>query len=286
MDLKKLSNDELWNRTSELAAQERRITLEVIRHLREIEARGLHLNRGFPSLYEYAVRELKFSEGAAYRRVQAMRLIKDIPGAEKKIESGELTLTTISKVQNSWRKDPSLNKEELLQKLVGKSSREVDRELAPTQVVNREHTRWLTSEAVELTLILEKNSFKTLEDLKAIKSHAPEKSTYSGVVKELIDLGDQKWNPLRRRAPPSRRSSAPSLDPRHITPSLRAEVWKRDGARCSFKDPQTGKICLSKYFLQVDHILPLALGGSSGLENLRLLCANHNQFRAKQTFKI
>ena len=72
MSLRKISDEMLWSQTASLAERERRITLELLAHFREIEARGLHLDRGYPSLYEYAVRELKLSEGAAYRRVQAM----------------------------------------------------------------------------------------------------------------------------------------------------------------------------------------------------------------------
>lgn len=285
MDLKNISDEELWGRTKALALQERQVTIEVIRHLREIDSRRLHFDRGYPSLYEYAVRELKFSEGAAYRRVQAMRLLQDIPDAEKKIEDGSLSLNTIAKVQGACRKDSSLKKEQLLEQLQGKPAREVDRQLAPTQALNREHTRWITSESVEISLFLDKGSFQNLNELKALKSHVPEKSTYSGVVKELIDLGQDKWNPARRRAPLTQRSSAASADARHIPSSLRAEIWKRDGSRCSFTFPGTGQRCNSNHFLQVDHIQPVALGGKSTTENLRLLCSKHNQRRAEKTFR-
>jgi hypothetical protein len=284
MKLNELTDDELLERTKILASQERNITVEVIRHLREIEARGLHFDRGFPSLYEYAVKELRLSEGSAYRRIQAMRLMKEVPEIEEKLQSGALSLNTAAKVQSAGRKDPELDKQSLLGKLEGKSSREVERELAAGPMKPTESARWVTEGTVELKLFLGKPSFENLEELRAIKSHAPSHSTYSGLVTELIDLGQNKWNPMRRAAPPPRGSSAQTPTGRQIPSALRSEIWKRDQARCSYTDPATGQRCNSRHYLQIDHILPVALGGKSTADNLRLLCAQHNRHRARKTF--
>ena len=283
MNLRKISNEELLIRTSKLAQDERHITIDVLLHLQEIERRGIHLDRGFSSLYEYCLRELKYSEGSAYRRVQAMRLLRDIPEVREKISTGSLNLTTASKVQTAGKNQPAGFREELLKKVEGKAAKEVDLTLNP-HTVARETMRWLSAEAVELKLQLEKGTFHHLEELKALKSHGVGTPTFGKVVADLIELGHEKWHPLRRSASSQRRSAAQSADPRHITPSLRAEIWKRDGGRCVFTDPHTGQQCSNKYFLQVDHIHPVALGGETTSENLRLLCSTHNQRRAAQTF--
>jgi 5-methylcytosine-specific restriction endonuclease McrA len=53
-----------------------------------------------------------------------------------------------------------------------------------------------------------------------------------------------------------------------IPRELRRAVFDRDGGRCAE--------CGSRFELQYDHVIPLALGGASTLENLQILCAGCN----------
>ena len=63
-----LSDRELLRETSNLVRHERHLQGAIIDHLAEIEARGLYLERGFSSLFDYAVRELGYSDAAAARQ--------------------------------------------------------------------------------------------------------------------------------------------------------------------------------------------------------------------------
>ena len=65
----------------------------------EIEARGLYLQRGFSSLFDYAVRELGYSDAAAARRIGAMRLCADQPDAREGLRDGSLTLSAAAELQ-------------------------------------------------------------------------------------------------------------------------------------------------------------------------------------------
>ena len=51
-----LSDRELLRQTSELVRHERHLQGVIIDHLAEIDARRLYLQRGFSSLFDYAVR--------------------------------------------------------------------------------------------------------------------------------------------------------------------------------------------------------------------------------------
>ena len=52
--LSRLTDHQLLSRTRELVQQERDHSIAIIHHLREIRQRGLHLARGYSSLFDYA----------------------------------------------------------------------------------------------------------------------------------------------------------------------------------------------------------------------------------------
>ena len=86
-------------------------------------------------------------------------------------------------------------------------------------------------------------------------------------------LGYSEDQAYRRIAAPrvARESGATAAAP--VEPPSKAalvrHVWRRDRSRCTQ--------CGSRHALQVDHILPRALGGKDTEENLRLLCRHCNQ---------
>ena len=66
---------------------------ELLAHLGEVEARGIHRTRACSSLYTYCIYELRFSEDEAFRRVAAARLVRRFPALLDAIAAGELHLT-------------------------------------------------------------------------------------------------------------------------------------------------------------------------------------------------
>ena len=48
---------------------------------------------------------------------------------------------------------------------------------------------------------------------------------------------------------------------------------------CSYVDRHTGRRCGSRFFLEIDHIVPVARGGGAEPANLRLRCSAHHRFR-------
>ena len=79
MDFKKISNEELNLRLEKLARSERKLTHVILLHINEVDSRDLHLKMGYESLFSYLVKALHYSESAAYRRLQAARLLKTNP---------------------------------------------------------------------------------------------------------------------------------------------------------------------------------------------------------------
>jgi 5-methylcytosine-specific restriction endonuclease McrA len=61
-------------------------------------------------------------------------------------------------------------------------------------------------------------------------------------------------------------------------------LWERAQSRCEFIDNKTARRCDCRFGLQREHVIPLALGGTNDLSNMQLLCATHNQLRARHVF--
>ncbi len=97
-----LSDDRLLERTKELSGIEHHLEVVVIDHLREIQKRRLYLRRGFSSLFDYAVRELGYSDAAAWRRIKAMRLCADVEGVRERLQNGTMTLNAAAQLQHAF----------------------------------------------------------------------------------------------------------------------------------------------------------------------------------------
>jgi hypothetical protein len=91
-----MSDDDLLVETRRLAAAERGVKAELIRALREMDARRLYLGQGCSSLFAYCTRVLHLSEHAAYGRIEAARCARRLPLVVDLLEAGNITLTTIT----------------------------------------------------------------------------------------------------------------------------------------------------------------------------------------------
>ena len=97
-----LGDQQLLEQTRRLAANQRCIDVHILDHLDEIDRRGLALRRGFSSLFDYAVRELRFSDAAAQRRIQAMRLCRRQGWVRACLQSGALSMTAAGQLETTF----------------------------------------------------------------------------------------------------------------------------------------------------------------------------------------
>lgn len=135
--MKHLNANQLHQNLVALTGQERKILNKILDHLAEVNRRKIFFKFGHDSLLKYCVKELKYSEAAAYRRIKALRITQEDPGVRQKVERGELNLTQLCKAQNLFenhhketrKKLAPEAKQELLQKIKKKSSFESENKL-------------------------------------------------------------------------------------------------------------------------------------------------------------
>jgi hypothetical protein len=76
-----------------------------------------------------------------------------------------------------------------------------------------------------------------------------------------------------------------SRKPRYVPAPVKRAVSKRDGGRCTFVSLH-GHRCEARADLEWDHVRPVARGGTSTVENIRLRCRAHNQLAAERVYGI
>lgn len=199
---KNISNDSLLQKTKSLVSEERRITTEVLWCLREIEDRLLHAELGYSSLYDFAIRELGYSEGSAHRRIAATRLLKSLPieaqkQAEEKLKEGSLSLTNVALLQGFIKTEKKVSgksysaeeKIELLSSLENQSKRETEKILADLQpaIVIQERER-IVNQGLEISFIADEKLIAKFTQIKNLMAHRNPDPTYAELFHLMSDV--------------------------------------------------------------------------------------------------
>jgi hypothetical protein len=291
MNLKSLSDESLHFNILGLVREERRVLVDVLHHLREVERRMLFAQRGHPSLFEYCVGELGYTRSAAQRRIDSMRLMRQVPEVEARIADGSLSLTHLADAQSFFRKEEirgSAEKKEVIEKLVGQSVLEAQRTLMTlTDQPERhipERMRIVSAELTEIRFVVDQATLEKLDELKALLSHARPGMGIKEALEYGLELALAKHRVKEPRAVP-----APVLDTGSasktraaIPTQIRRFVYQRDGGVCAYADGS--RKCGARNFLELDHVVPRAQGGKDVADNLRLRCRAHNLLAAVHAF--
>src|SRR5258706_13024820 len=346
MKLSHLSDAELLSGIQSLRGSERSFTARVVAHLAEIEIRKLHLATAHSSLFDYCLRSLKISEGEAFRRITAARLLRRFPVIFELIDSGAIHLTGLALLRDAITDE---NHRELLQAACGKTKREIQLILAgrfpkedtpslirklpepkPAPAASAGGVGATTGGRVESTIdrpgpqpvrapepapsepraatpprTLISHDWPRIEPLSAARykvqltasaefreklervcdlmSHSNPSRDLGVVLERAVDLllRDLEKKKLKKTERPKPAPAASDSD--HIPNNVRRKVYARDGGQCTFED-EHGHRCPARTLLQLDHIVPRALGGKAIVGNLRLRCQGHNLLEAERVF--
>jgi hypothetical protein len=250
-----VSDQNLLNKVKEYRSKEKYYTSKILEHLQEIENRKVYCDLGYSSLFRYCLEELTYSEAEASVRVNAIRLIKAVPSVKSKIDQGELKLSQAAQVQRFFNENKSVNKKKVIAEVCGKTFRE-------TKKILDEKSGRVRTKSITLNERLLKKLEFVMDDFDCEELEA---------IEALLDAHIE-----RKKSEKLHRVERGSKKQRYISRKVKEAVYVSAHGRCEFVSSQ-GKRCSCRTNLQYDHIKPVAYGGKSTTENLRLLCFNHNQ---------
>ena len=211
MKLESLTADDLLKSFSLIAKEERRVSNEVLLHLLEISRRKLYLERGYPSLFEMLIREYRYSESAAYRRINAMKLLRDVPEASNSLLSGEISLSTASNLQSMLVKKQKLTKvavtrcekSALVSLIKGKSQKAAELVLFSTipelAIQPKESVKRISDKLTQVEFAIDDDLKRKLDRLKELWASKNPNPTWAELISLMADYCLRKVDPLRGR---------------------------------------------------------------------------------------
>jgi len=90
-----LTDEALLRDLSDLVARDRVGTAALLAHIGEVDARGLYVAAGYPSMHAYCVEDLRLSEDSAYKRIRAARAARQFPAMFHAVADGRLHLAAV-----------------------------------------------------------------------------------------------------------------------------------------------------------------------------------------------
>lgn len=302
-----LTDAQLLARCERLAKAERAVSAEFIACLAEVDRRRAHEEFAYGSLFDYCVRRLKMSDGAAGRRVAAARAARKRMECLSYLKDGSLSLWALGRLEpylqrrdglETLSRAASLDRaglEMLILELAQAEPEEAeagdaeepsfefgDDVRAPSPVHAAAPDRVVSSAAGRIRISFEASSSlkEKLERTGTLLAHRLRSRRMEELIEALADLALRELDPSRKTG----RARPVKGNPRRVPGSVRRQVWERDGGRCAYAAAD-GTRCGSRSRLQYDHVQPWALGGrSDDAANIRLLCRAHNLHLARKTF--
>ena len=306
-----------------LLTEERKICVQILELLLEIERRKSYAELGYDGLYSFCIRELKFTESQAFQRIQAMRALKSTPEIKEKLKSGTMSVSTVAQVQVFLRQEaqqkdaPKRTREDrasLFTQFENKTSREVK-----TQIAELKGEKFKTKLNLELDEEAEQ-LWKSAREQTAHQSHSNELQCFKIVLSEWLENKNAPFSRSKLAAKTKASTTAvprrniswstkpaftkPAVSLAHTQPGSATQqpiptpsITQPTKAQVRYvplatkrevfnRDQHQCKNCGSKYALTLEHIIPYAKNGTHHPKNLIVLCRNCNLHQGVKEFGL
>ncbi len=291
---------------AELVTQDCETTARLLSRLAVFDQRQLCRPAAYPSTFKYCVGKLGMSDDSAYKRIRAARAARKYPAIFAALADRRLTLTAV--VLLSSHLEPR-TADDLLAAAMHKTNDEIGVLLAerfqkpdlPAMVTElaspasaqlaarpvqpdmpRGKETPLSPRRFSLEMTVGQETHEKLRRAQELLGHAVAPGDLAAVLDRALDalIVQLEKRKLAATGHPRRSKVARG---RRIPADVRRAVRERDGDRCTFTS-ESGKRCEERADLEFDHVVPVARGGESTAENVRLCCAAHNQHNADRDF--
>ena len=187
------------------------------------------------------------------------------PLIESKIKDGEINLSKAAKLSNLIEKAKTeVKKKDLLiicDQIKNKSVRH-------TEDVVRRHLQ--IERAKFKNIILNESQVQKLDKVRKLYGDISDN--------ELIEiLLSEK---LHNSAPKNKIKTVARVS-RYIPKKVRHAAFTKAQHQCQFVS-RSGRRCCEKRFLELDHVKPFSRNGLNNLQNIQVLCSNHNKFKGSE----
>lgn len=199
-DLAARTAAQLNSEFAELVKDERKLTRTILERIAQFDREKLYAEIGYTSVMTWLIEEHGYSKSAAYRRMQAARLLRSVPSAKASLEQGKVNITTLSALQTAIRREEmrtrlpvaTERKQELVKRIEYKPSDQAGRVIASEFPELTFEPAEAEPEAapveVKITVVLTQRQVELLETVRGV---APEHAGKSNP--ELIEFLAQKF---------------------------------------------------------------------------------------------
>lgn len=302
MDLTRKTNWEIEREVNRIVAHEASLVIEGILYLSEVVRRNLHLSGRHSSLFSYLV-DKGYTRDQALVRKDAVMLLIELPELKGTFVNRQLSMSALHHMRQVFRREQRRRKSENLEPLSREhklkvarllsreSSRDTRRALAeefPECHGSKERTRPVAGNKTEIVFSCNDIELKAFEELKDLWGHKNHDRSWQVLFADLAFDALKRHKASMAKPVDQEKVGTPEAIPyqkartRYRSVHVERLVWSRAGNRCEHTEPITGERCSCTHALQIDHIVPLALGGLDHPDNMRLLCGPHNRYAAWQ----
>ena len=279
MNIKNYSDQELLMKTKKLVKKEQQLLSIILSHLEEIERRKLYSDLGYKSLFDYCLKELLYTEQQAWRRINAMRVIRKLPELKSQVDDGSLSLSNIN-MASSLFKEAQINSREKQLEIFAEIKNttkqaceekifELKKEHGVLKVPGKTIIKKTSPHSSRVHVNL---SSETLLKLEKIKNLTKEQDL-DKIISLMADSYINQKVEVKRKT-----QNVPIKNSRYIPRKVKEIVYKRANGEC--------ENCKSTHNLEYEHIIPFAMGGTNDVSNISLFCSNCNKRKAIKDFGL
>ncbi len=264
--------------------------MKILQLLNEASDTRAYLKLGYSSLFDWLTKGFGYSNAAAYRRIEAARLLRAVPGLEEKLENGNLSLTSVCTAQKFIKAKEKFSgakltlqaKKDLLERIENKPAHETEKILFQVfpetkSVIHQERKVQLDESTTRHSLNFTSEMSENLKRAKEILSHQIPEGKDSDVIAYVLDFFLKKKDPLRSDL--SRKRSLASVRPNNdsnqrtsehrksVSRKQRGSVLEHDSPKERFSVGSNVNIAETECFSGNEIIIEIK--NASNCENLR-----------------